>query len=172
MMGAVPARVYTLPVQVRQNAATVVDALVWSARNTLAKVVQVRRIYLAAGFDGVAAMSVSQYKLIRFRTATPSGGAALAVQGLRANGAVTGQGITDARVLDTGLTVTSVTFDGPFAYVGAPRQLGVAVAFDYCFYADGDPLELVEGDGLGIRIGVTAVIGDSITGYVQFAEIN
>jgi len=124
--------------------------------------VHVCALYLSAGFNGTAAASSSIYNLIRFRTATPTGGAALTPILLSGAGTV---GIGDARVDEAGLTVTSVTFDTPWAQVGHPRQHGAVP-----YYQHNVALELPTGDGLGIRLGALAVAGDSITGWVTFEE--
>lgn len=164
----VRARAYALPVSVRQTGATAAASVVWAARNTSTRVVYVPRVVVVAQFDGTAAASTSRYELRRFRTATPTGGAALTVASLR-GGAVT-PGIGDARVLDTGLTLGAATKDEPLATVGAARQ--VASSAPLIFRPESGPLELLPDDGLWIELGVTAVIGDSLTGCVEFYELS
>jgi hypothetical protein len=162
---------YTIPIGIRQTSAAAADQTVWSARNLSAKTILCKRIYVACAFDGTAAPSTSRYHFARFRTATPTAGATVAPIGLRARGEIVAPfaiGLTDARVLDTGLTVTSVTFDTPFAFAACPRGLtGTGVTF---VFAPCTPLDLAPNDGLCIRVGVTAVIGDSLTGWAEFEE--
>lgn len=170
-------RRYTLPVAIRQTAATSAGELVWAATNTSAAVVvKVKGICLAVGFDGTGAATTSRYDLCRYRstgnaTGAPEGGTVLAEISKRGDGGTTFS-IGDSRYLDTGLDVAdavgppiwSTAFDTPLAYCGHPRRAG-SIPFEW-----EELIEIKPGDGLGIRLGATAVIGDSLRGLVYFEE--
>lgn len=167
-------RNFKLPIAIRQTAATAAASVVWAMRNLGGRVIAVRRVGVNAMFDGTAAASSSQYQLARFRTATPTAGAALTV--VKANtddGATT---VTDARVLDTGLTPGAMTFDAAMCSMGAPRQVGACAQYVW-EWSPGDPqapaarpLLIKPQDGLCILVGVTAVIGDGLQGMIEWDE--
>lgn len=167
-----PSGAYMLPIRVRASAATAATATVWAMHNLGAKVVKIRKIYIAAAFDGTAAASVSDWQLTRFRTATPTGGSAIPV--IPKKTSYGASSVTDARFLDTGLTVGAMTFDGAFAQIAGARQVGSSNA--YWFVVSGldtiyEPIELAINDGLCIRTAVAQVIGDSISGGIEWEEV-
>lgn len=168
-------RGYMLPIAVVQSAATASPATVWAMRNTSARrLVYLRQAVVNVMFTGTAAATMSQYQFVRFRTATPTGGSALTVFESNATDP-SASTVTDARFVDTGLTVAGMTFDAPLAYAGAPRQLGASAqyVFDWepAIASEPSPVVLAPGEGLCIQLGVAAVIGDSIMGYVEWNEM-
>lgn len=173
LVNEVPDGSYLLPVQVRQTATTAANATVFAMRNTSsAKTCFIKKIHLVAAFDGTAAASTSRYELCRFSAATPTAGTAITV--IKKKSSYSASNVTDARFVDTGLTTTSVTFEMAFAFVAAQRQVSATSVYTIDFNMGGDEayddFTLAPGEGLCIRLGVTAVIGDSITGYVEWDE--
>lgn len=180
-------RSYTLPIQVRQTATTAAGALVWAMRNlgVPGRVIYLRRLAVNVLFDGTGAASQSSYQPVRFRGATPTGGVALTPFKPNFEDATLGAAsvVTDARVLDTGLTVAGVTFDGgatqiPAASFGCQRGSGPSAQYllDYPGYdATGfncrEPVRLKLGDGLALALGQVAVIGDGIQGLIEWDEV-
>lgn len=165
---------FWLPVQIIQSTNSAANTLVWSMRNLGGTTITIQRIYLVHSFNGTAAATTSRYDIVRFRDATPTGGTALTV--VKRDTASAASGVTDARFLDTGLTVASVTFDTAAAHVGGARQNGSASVFDLDLVhirrdlATDEGIVLANNDGLGLRLGVAAVAGDSLTGFVQWLE--
>jgi hypothetical protein len=170
-------RGYNLPIAIRQTAASAADSVVWSMRNLgpgkSRRAIAIRRISVNVMFDGVAAASQSQYKLCRFRDATPTIGTALTV--VKQNTDDTDSIVTDARFLDTGLTVAGVTFDAAMQIMGAPRQVGACAQYvrEWPGIMSGQgsgALIIKPDDGLCLRLGVAAVIGDGIQGFIEWDE--
>jgi hypothetical protein len=126
----------------------------------------IERIELLLGFDGSAASAgvTARYDLIRFSSATPSGGTALTVAQMYSGDAATQ--IADARFLDTGLTTTGIVFNPAFAEVGSPAGLGATAHF----LRTSIPLILGPGEGLCIRTSTATAIGITLVGEVAWSE--
>lgn len=168
-----PVGIYHLPISLgRFTATTAADSLVWSMRNThTTKKVKILEIVLCTGFDGTAAATSAQYNLVRFSAATPTGGSAITV--VKASTSYNTSIVTDARQDPAAaLTVTSVVFETAMASISNPRQVSstnnLKIKANDNVY---DVLEILAGEGLGIKIGVTAVVGDVISGYVRWMEV-
>lgn len=182
-------RGYQLPIAVAQSATTAAPGVVWSMLNptTSKRPVYIRRVAVNAMFTGTAAATFSQYLLKRFRSTTPAGGTAMVPVPLnRLDKGAAGVNQVSAVVsqfLDTGLTVAGIAFDGVLldgaaAAFGAPRQLGACAQY-VCEY---DSMEggsgfsgrgalcLDPGDGLALVLGVVAVVGDGIDGFISWDE--
>src|SRR5215831_6121367 len=142
-----PFRAYSLPIAIRQTAATAANAVPWAMLlpSTARRAIVMRRLIANVMFDGTAAASQSAYQLKRFRSTTPSGGTALTPipHNLLDKGAtgVSNASVVTASFLDTGLTVAS-----------------------------GRALTIDPGDGLCLALGVVAVVGDGIQGWVSWDE--
>lgn len=168
---------YLLPINIRQSTAAGTGVTVWALRNTGTTTLSIRRIVLTMGFDGVAvASTMSRYELIRFYSATPSGGTALTPVKKRTTYPTSG---VDARLLDTGLTVTGVTFDAfPFYVISRPTSVtSVVTEGELNFMESGQtkfsPFELAVNEGLAIRlttVAATTIIGVSLTGMIEWDE--
>jgi len=165
---------YFLPVFIRQTAASIVDVTVWAMRNTQpagGKKCRIKDINLQTGFDGTVAASMGLYKLVRFSAATPTVGAALGV--MKKNSAAPASVVTDARQLDTGLTTTSVSFEAEYLVLAVNRQRGlnyIDLERDESPGADNTEIVLHPGEGLCLRLGAAAVIGDQVVGFVEWEE--
>lgn len=156
---------YSLPVNVRQTAATASGATVWAMRNGSTASVYIERMSLGLSFDGTSASgTTSRYDLIRFSAATPSGGTALSVAQMYSGDV--GTQVASASFLDTGLTTTGVVFNAPWAEIGCPAIAGSATKFERY----GTPLVLGPNEGFCIRTSTTTAIGMAIIGEVVWSE--
>lgn len=159
---------FSTPVQIRQTAATAANATVFSMRNAAAatKTVFVERIYLQTSFDAGTPIgrSLQRYTIGRFSTATPTAGTAQTPAAMDSSNSATQ--VTDVRFVDTGLTTTSVVFDNPIAIIGCPAT----DATTSTFIREGIPIKLAPGEGLCIRLTVTAVIGQDLLGEIVWSE--
>lgn len=169
-----PIGIYHLPISMGRLTAAIADeSLIWSMRNTHAtKSVRILEIAICTGFDGTAAATSAQYNIVRFSNATPTGGSAITV--IKASNSYNTSIVTDARQ-DAGaaLTVTSIVFETAMASFSNPRQVSATNSFSSKYNTNVyDVFDLAAGEGLGIRIGETAVIGDSISGYVRWMEVS
>ncbi len=165
---------YMAPIFIRQTFASVVDVCVWAMRNTQAaggKKCRIKDLNLQTGFDGTVAASMGLYKLQRFSAATPTGGAALGV--MKKSSAAPATVVTDVRQLDTGLTVAGVTFEPEYLVVAVNRQRGLNyldLERDESPGAENTEILLQPGEGLCLRLGAAAVIGDQLAGFVEWEE--
>jgi hypothetical protein len=158
---------YSVPVNIRQTAATASGATVFAMRNsaTSTLLVFVERMHFLLGFDAATGVvATPRYDLIRFSGATPTGGTAIPVAQMYSGDSATQ--VTDARFLDTGLTTTGVVFNSPFAEIGCPAALGVTALFT----RQDIPLVLAPGEGFCIRTSTTTAVGISIVGEVVWSE--
>lgn len=159
---------YSLPINIRQTAATAANATVFALRNAAAstKTVYIEDIQLLMAFDTATPLtrSLQRYDLVRFTTATPTAGTALTVVAMDSSAAATQ--VTDARFLDTGLTTTSVVFGSAFATIGCPATDATTSEFS----RNGISIKLAPGEGFCIRLTVAAVVGQSLTGCVTWSE--
>lgn len=163
------ANYYSVPVQIRQSAATAANATVFAMRNAAAstRTVFIERIALAGTFDAASPVgrSLLRYALCRFSTATPTAGTAVTVIEMDNGNAATQ--VTDVRFLDTGLTTTGVVFESPFAIIGIPSSDGATVQYE----REGIAIELAPGEGFCIRlITVAAIIGQGLSGEIVWSE--
>jgi len=168
-----PTGSYFLPIpNQRLTAAIAVNSAIYAFRNGASKVIKIKRIYLICGFDGTAAATTSCYQLQRFSAATPSGGTALtAIKKKTTLGAST---IVDARYnYAAALTVTGITFETSFVETGCARQVNAVQILQMCAGPETQEsiIELQPNEGLAIRLGVAAVIGDNIGGYIEWEEV-
>jgi hypothetical protein len=159
---------YSAPVNVRQTAATAANATIWAMRNSATSTITVfiEKIELLLAFDSGTPItrSTQKYDLIRFSTATPTGGTAITVAQMYSGD--TGTQVTDARFLDTGLTTTSMVFNAPFATIGCPATDATTTKYQ----RDTIALMLGVGEGFCIRLNNAAVVGQSITGEIVWSE--
>lgn len=170
---APPTGSYVLPVNLRATAASAATTLFWAMRNGSSRVVSIRRISLAATFDGTAAAGQTpRYAIQRFTSATPSSGTVLTPVKKRSSyGSST---IVDARFSDTGLTFAGLVFEPEALVIGTPASVtGTSTIRDYSFEKANeryDSFELGANEGLAIRVLVVMVIGMSLTGFVAWDE--
>lgn len=158
---------YSLPVNLRQSAATTAGNTVWAMRNNAAspKLILIERINMAMSFDAGTPITRAslRYEFVRFNSATPTGGTAISPIMMDSNSPATL--VTDARYLDTGLTTSGMVFETPFASVGCPASDGATSS-----YFRDMPIKLGAGEGLAIRLTVAAVAGQGLFGEVIWSE--
>lgn len=159
---------YSLPINIRQSAATGSGATVFAMRNSATStiVVYIERLTLLMGFDAItpATRSTQRYDLVRFSTATPTGGTTLSPQ--QSWSGDSSSQVTDARVLDTGLTTTSVVFNPAFATIGCPASDGTTSHY----VREAIPVMLGVGEGFCIKLNGAASIGQSLMGEIVWGE--
>jgi hypothetical protein len=159
---------YSLPIKIRQTATTGSGATIFSMRNGAASTVTIiiDRIELLLAFDSGTPLtrSTQSYDLVRFSTATPTGGTALSVAQMYSGDV--GTQITDARWLDTGLTTTGVVFNPPFCTISCPATDATTTKYQ----REGIALMLGVGEGFCIKLNGAAVVGQSLSGEIVWSE--
>lgn len=156
----------------RLTATVAANSLIWSMRYLGPNKLRVKSGMLLAGFDGVAVASTQEYNLVKFAGATPAGGT-----------------IIHPVKSDTAQPLPAV--DARFNYAAALTVAGVLQDLDFNVSwgaqrrADGNQnvelnsrfthysafFDLLTGEGMGIRLGVAAVVGDSLGGYFELQEV-
>lgn len=155
----------------RLTAAVAAASLIWALRYNGAKILRVKAGSLTCGFDGTAAATTQEYQLVRISAANPTGGTA--IQPVKTSEAMSIPSI-DARFnYAAALSVTGVTIATEFAAEwGCQRQVSAGntllIANRQALYSSF--LDLESGQGVAIRLGVVAVIGDSLGGYFELQE--
>jgi hypothetical protein len=159
---------YSAPIKIRQSASTGSGATVWSMRNSASSTVTVfiERIELLLAFDSGTPLtrSLQLYDLVRFSTATPTGGTTVSVAQMYSGD--TGTQVSDVRFLDTGLTTTGAVFNPPFCTIGCPATDATTTKYQ----RDTIALILGIGEGFCIKLNGAAVIGQSLTGEIVWSE--
>jgi len=159
---------YSAPVNIRQSAATASNSTVWAMRNSATSTVTIfiERIELLMAFDSStpSTRSTPRYDLVRFSTATPTGGTVISVAQMYSGDV--GTQVTDARFLDTGLTTTGVVFNPAFATIGCPATDATTTKYQ----RQGIALMLGAGEGLCIKLNIASVVGQSLTGEIVWSE--
>ncbi len=162
-----------LDIRVAQSATTAAGASVWAVRNaTAGKVIFITKIWIQLSFLGTGAATSMVYELIKGTGCTAMSGGS-AVTALLKKAGVTNPDV-DARVLDTGLTQTSISQGAAFWNMSHQRvtngatqtsnTTGPMVLLDF----SDDPIELVQNEVLSLRQAATSVIGDTVRGGVEF----
>ncbi len=156
----------------RLTAAIASGSLIWSFRYNggAGVVLRVKSGILSCGFDGIAASTTQEYQIVRISAANPTGGST--IQPVKTIASTIPS--IDARFnYAAALTVAGVTIDAEFAVEwGCARQLsaGNQLILPGRESLYGSFLDLLNGEGFAIRLGVTAVIGDSLGGYFELQE--
>lgn len=177
----IPTGSYMLPFGYRHSAATTAGQTIFAMRNTSggSVVARIRRIMAILAFDGTAAAATSmRYAFMRFSTVTPSGGTAVHANIAKKRSSYGTSVIGDARYrVDnaSGLTVTGVAFESPFATLMLPISVtsgNLVVPLQFVIPNQNHSLlELAPGEGLAIQVDTTnAVIGLSLGGNIEWDE--
>lgn len=160
---------YSFPFAIRQSAATAANSSVLSMRNAAASTRTVFIENMTINMDFNAATPVTRtlqtYVFQRFTTATPTGGTALTA-GKRDSADAASQ-VTDIRFLDTGLTTAGVVFDTNSITGIACPTFGT---FGQFMDEGNVAIKLLPGEGLIVRLGVVAVVGQEISGIIRWSE--
>lgn len=156
----------------RLTAGIASGSLIWAMRYNGSLKLRVKSGFLLASFDGTAAATTQEYQLVRFSAANTTGGTQLQPVRSDTTGALP---TVDARFnYAAALGVAGVTIETEFAAEwGVQRQVSAnqnmplpGRATSYSGFMDLRP-----GEGLAIRLGVTAVIGDSLGGHLELHEV-
>jgi hypothetical protein len=129
----------------------------------------IKRVNLYAAFDGTAAATTQRYYLCRFRAATPTGGTLLN-QVKMATSMDNGQN-NDIREALAGLTVTGVAFDTEWLGFNCQRQVSATQPLEFVANNAKDAFIIDVNDGLCIRLGAAAVVGESLVGNIEWGEM-
>lgn len=159
---------YSAPVNIRQSTNSSANTTIWAMRNDTGstKTVYIERIELNMAFDAGTPItrSLQRYDIVRFSAATPTGGTTLTVVPIDSSSPSTQ--ITDVRQIDTGLTVSGISFGTSILTIGVPASDGATVNYS----SSAIPIILASGEGFCIRLNNTAVVGQSITGFISWSE--
>lgn len=155
----------------RLTAAVAANSLIWAMRYNGANILRVKSACLGCGFDGTAAATTQEYQLVRISAANPTGGTP--IQPVKTDTTYAIPSI-DARFnYAAALSVAGVTIEAEFAVEwGCQRQVSAArtvlLPGRQALYSSF--LDLRAGEGMAIRLGVVAVIGDSLGGHFELQE--
>ena len=158
--------VFSLPIEIRHTAIESGGEVVWAMRlqASPSHIAKILKLYVNVSFDGSAATSTSAWQVEKFNTAAYTGGTAITVA--KKEEAQPATDVTDARFLDTGLTVGSAAVLAVYAHIGIPRSATAqAVPFILTNFANLQP-----GEGIQISVDNATVIGDGLTGYIEWQE--
>lgn len=161
---------YVAPINMRATGGVAANSTIWSIRAGGTTPLNIRRIVLFAAFDGTAASSSAIYELMRFDTATPSGGTPITAVPLDLGSAASTAANIQQSPTMAALTVTGVNFHTPLMTGAAcPRgATGSVVAEEYAF--EEAPIVLRANEGLAIQISAAAVAGDVLGGFIEWEE--
>lgn len=159
---------YSAMVNITQSESTSSGTAVWTLLNPGASPLNlmIQRIFLTMSFDAstpLTGINLQRYQLCRFTGTTPSGGNAGTV--VKAN-TLSPASAALVRYVDTGLTMTGVSYESAFCGVSCPEVLGAVSNYTrdrMCF-------KLAPGEGLAIRISdVDAAVGQSLVGEIVWS---
>lgn len=159
---------YSASVAIRQSGSANAGTTVWSMRNPLASPLNlvVERAEVSVSFDGTTPLSnnLLRYELIRFSAATPATGTVI-TPARHSN--LAPASAADVRFLDTGLTVSGVSFESSAIDVfSCPAIRGTSVAYE----RRGLNIKLAPGEGLAIRVrDVDSMAGQGIVGKITWS---
>jgi hypothetical protein len=160
---------YSAPVNINQSAATAANATVWAMRSptSATRNVYIERIYLMLAFDNGTPLgrSLQRYDLQRFSAATPTGGTAITA--IKQDNESPPTVVTDIRSIDTGLTTTGLSFETSFLTLSVPATDQTTTVY----VREKVGFKLRPGEGLAIRLDVTAVAGQSVCGEIVWSEV-
>lgn len=159
---------YSVAINIRQTASTAANATVFAMRNDAASTrkIKIEDIILNMSFDSGTPLgrSLQRYNLVGFNGATPTGGNQIIIASLD-NTNPTSQ-VTDARSVDTGLTMAGVSFGPAIVTVGCPATDATVSQIRI----SDKRIVLAAGEGLAIRLASSAVAGQGLTGTIVWSE--
>ncbi len=158
---------YSLPINIKHTGTVALDSTIFSMINNTdsLKIIMIERINLQMCFSAATPLIRTDliYELVRFNTATPTGGTSISPVLMDSNALTSA--ITDARYSNTGLTVTGVVFETPFSYIGCPTSDGASTT-----YFRDIPIKLAAGEGLAIKLTLASVAGQGLSGEIIWSE--
>jgi hypothetical protein len=165
-----PSGVYMVPVHYI-GGTDASGSFVFAIRNGASKLLQVKRVFLTCSFNGTAAATSSIYELVTLSSISADSGGSSFTPGKK-RAAWPASGVTSVRTAGA-VTLTGNAVTGILGRVGCARQVGSSARLD--FDASDDPygpIEIAAGAGLAfaIRLQAAAIAGDTLEGFVEFAE--
>lgn len=165
---------FVLPINVYQGNTTPVNgSCVWMMYNSGSSDVYVRHLHLISLYAGATVSGqVVKYMLCKFSGSEILGGntSFIPVPKIGNSGSsVTCKQDTAGQALSTG----SVSFGNDFLVVGiaAANAAGNYMSHRYDLADERDPgLKLLPGEGMTIRLGNQSVVGQGISGMIEFGE--
>jgi hypothetical protein len=146
---------------------------VWALRNTSAsRILYITSLLLQGGFNGTGAATEQQWEVTKFTGVTALAGGAVVTPFMKRTSI--GAPDVDARVLDTGLTVTGGVITNPAWSFWVPRlthsatQAGNFLSPVQVVDDPQKPIELAFQEAIAIRSLKTQVIGDILEGGIEF----
>lgn len=159
---------YQLPINIRQTTNTSVGSVVWAMTNSSSSIKQViiENINIIMSFDEAtpSTRTTLAYELVRFNTVTPTGGTSIIP--ILIDSLTMTSSVTDARSLDTGLTISGIVFENPLTIITCPACDGSSINY----VRNRIPIKLLAGEGLAIRLNADAIEGQSISGDIIWSE--
>jgi hypothetical protein len=170
---------YSIDIVLGRFTGLVTAGTIFALRNASTRHCRITRVVLYTGFAGTTAATAQILQLKRFSAATPSGGTAitLAAGAVRHRNIMRDAILADARYADiTGtapLTVTNVVFEPSMGSVSFPRSSGGGITgLEFIWTKDNaEGFHLADDEGFALVTTQTAVVGDLITGYVEFDQL-
>lgn len=169
---------YLLPVYIVFTGAIAANSYIFAIRNGGTKTIRITSFNLTSTFNGaVAAATNSRYRIERVTgvSATSGTGSTVLTPG-RKNTSLAASAITEARLADgsaNALTLTSGTVADILHEFGAQRGVNSVANAHFQLLLNFDPIALAAGTGncFAIKAVNASVIGDGLTGWIEFSEI-
>lgn len=159
-------------IHVRQTAATAAGANVWVFRSkTSARVQYIRRVWWQLSFDGTGAATQMAYAWRKGFTCTAITNGSYVIPAVKRTSLVSTD--LEIKTLDTGLTLTGVSWDADIdrstwsRLTPSATQAGVISPRFELNFAD-QPLELAQDEVFALYSLNNSVIGDTVTGGIDF----
>ena len=170
---------YSIDIGLGRFTGAVTAGAIFAMRNGILRHCKIHKIVLCVGFAGTTAATSQIIQIKRFNTATHSGGTAITIStGVikNENGPIRSSTLADARYADiTGtapLTATSVVYEASCGSVNFPRSSGGGPSQLEVHWDAPDEFHLTdESEGLALVTTQTAVVGDTITGWIEWSEL-
>lgn len=164
---------YSAPINMGQFGTPAAGSFVWALKNGFHSVLEIRRILGNVGYAGVAGATTQTYQFVKFRGINPTGGTL--VQPVRKRSTDNASRVFEVRQAITALTTTGIIIDdNPFFSMSYPRQpAGPSFSSQMEFTIsrqEYDQIQIGPNEGIGIRLLVAGIAGDSINGCVIWDE--
>ena len=163
-----PNSVYSVGFGLRLSAAIAAGATVFALTNTGTENVYIRKIFAQTGFAGTAAATAAIWSIRRITGGTPTGGTALTPAPFDVTYPATSVGDVRYNIAAT-LTMGTATPGDPIAMLMCGRQLNVGYSEVLEFEGE-DRILLAPTEGLIIYLDLVSVIGDFISGAIEWEE--
>lgn len=151
------------------------DTAIFAMRNPVSsgKLIEVLRVVLTVGFDGVSALAELGYGVTRFSGASPTGGTS-PVRAKRRSGPAGAtfptSVVTDASIKEGAALTLAAAFEGHFHENVIPATTGTVLSHFLEFFDD--PFSLETGEGIAIRNTLATIAGTTVSGSVWWREVS